>query len=60
MSNNELTALKAGSDLPVIDLSKAPMPTQSTLRHRHGLIGQFFRFVGFDLRIMRMVVKGHK
>lgn len=44
---------------PVVDLSTAPLPTPQTLRARQSLIPQFFRFVGFDLTIMRMVLKGH-
>lgn len=44
---------------PVADLSKAPLPTEQTLKARQSLVGQFTKFVGFDLRIMRMVLKGH-
>lgn len=43
----------------VADLSAAPLPTPQTLRARQALIPQFFKFVGFDLTIMRMVLKGH-
>jgi hypothetical protein len=41
------------------DLSKSPLPTARTLRRRQSLPFQFARFVSFDLRIMRMVAKGH-
>ena len=44
---------------PIADLSKSPLPTAKTLRGRQNLFGQFLRFIAFDLRIMRMVVKGH-
>jgi len=44
---------------PVADLSKSPLPTAKTLRGRQNLLGQFLRFIAFDLRIMRMVAKGH-
>ena len=44
---------------PIADLSSAPLPTEKTLRARQNLLGQFMRFIAFDLRIMRMVVKGH-
>jgi len=44
---------------PVADLSRSPLPTKKTLRQRQALLPQFFRFVSFDLRIMRMVAKGH-
>lgn len=43
----------------VADLSRAPLPTKGTLRRRRALWHQFMRFLAFDLRIMRMVVKGH-
>ncbi|MCA0294337.1 MAG: hypothetical protein LCH96_03285 [Actinobacteria bacterium] len=44
---------------PVADLSKAPLPTARTLRMRRSLPFQFTRFLAFNSRIMRMVVKGH-
>lgn len=47
-------------NVPRADLSRSPLPTAKTLRYRKGLFVQFFRFVAFDLRIMRMVIKGHK
>ncbi len=43
----------------VADLSRAPLPTEATLRRRRSPFHQFLRFVAFDLRILRMVVKGH-
>lgn len=49
----------AESNGPTADLSKAPLPTSRTLRARQNVPLQFFRFVAFDLRIMRMVIKGH-
>lgn len=49
----------AGSAEPVADLSKAPLPTAQTLKARQSLAKQALRFVAFDLRIMRMVLKGH-
>ena len=44
---------------PIADLTKAPLPTARTLKARQNIFGQFLRFVAFDLRIMRMVIKGH-
>lgn len=44
---------------PVADLSKAPLPNQKTLRRRRNLPFQVGRFAAFNLRILRMVVKGH-
>lgn len=42
------------------DVSGAPLPTAKTLRARGRLCGQFVSFMGFNLRIMKMVVTGHK
>lgn len=50
----------AASGEPVLDLSKAPLPTTRTLRTRRNVWLQLWRFIAFDLRIMRMVVKGHR
>ena len=41
------------------DLSRAPLPTEKTLRMRRNLPYQATRFIAYNLRIMRMVVKGH-
>jgi hypothetical protein len=48
-----------GAD-PVVDLSGAPLPTKQTLSGRQNLLTQFGKFIAFDARIMRMVVKGNK
>ncbi len=57
MSN--IYSAKPGAAEPVADLSKAPLPTAATLKARQSVVKQFLRFVTFDLRIMRMVAKGH-
>ena len=44
---------------PVADLSGAPLPTAATLRRRRSVLFQLPRFVGFNLRILRMAAKGH-
>ena len=44
---------------PVADVSTAPLPTEKTLRMRRSLPFQATRFVAFNARIMRMVIKGH-
>lgn len=44
---------------PVADLSAAPLPTAKTLRRRHNLPLQAARFMAFNAKIMRMVIKGH-
>lgn len=44
---------------PIADLSKSPLPTPKTLKMRRNLPFQFTRFLAFNVRIMRMVLKGH-
>ena len=44
---------------PTADLSKAPLPTEKTLKARKSLPFQATRFAAFNVRIMRMVLKGH-
>ena len=51
--------LRAPVGSTVADLSKAPLPTESTLRKRMSLPLQVIRFFVFNARIMRMVLKGH-
>lgn len=48
-----------GADQPIADLSKAPLPTDQTLKRRRSLPFQLSRFVVFNARIMKMVLKGH-
>lgn len=59
MSQLSMTEPTPGAE-PIADLSKAPLPTARTLRARRNLALQFLRFLSFNSRIMRMVVKGHK
>ena len=42
------------------DLSRAPLPTETTLRRRQSVPIQLTRFAVFNARIMRMVLKGHR
>ncbi len=44
---------------PAHDLRSAPLPTAKTLRMRKNLPYQTYRFAVFNVRIMRMVLKGH-
>ncbi|MDV3220799.1 hypothetical protein [Intrasporangium sp.] len=44
---------------PTPNLRTAPLPTERTLRMRKNLPFQAVRFAAFNLRILRMVVKGH-
>lgn len=58
MSQPSMHGPTDGSE-PVADLSKSPLPTKRTLKMRRSLPFQLTRFLAFDTRIMRMVVKGH-
>ena len=44
---------------PTPELRTAPLPTARTLRLRQNLPYQAVRFAVFNLRIVRMVAKGH-
>ncbi len=44
---------------PFADLSGAPLPTAKTLRRRTSLPFQTLRFAVFNVRILRMITKGH-
>lgn len=46
-------------DDAVRDIAKAPMPTAETLAHRKNLIFQSWRFVALNIRMLRMILKGH-
>ena len=59
MPNTTLHEIVPGGDLPILDLASAPMPTEKTLKGRRSIAFQFTRFLSFNSRIMRMVVKGH-
>ncbi len=54
-----LTRTVPGAPEPIADLSRAPLPTEKVLKARQNLLMQFWKFVMFDLTIMRMVLKGH-
>lgn len=55
-TNEQQLTTPAGAE--VADLSKAPMPTSSTLKRRRSILFQLTRFAVFNARIMRMVHKG--
>ncbi len=44
---------------PVHNLRGAPLPTEKTLRMRRNVPYQAYRFAVFNVRIVRMVIKGH-
>ncbi|MEI2778796.1 MAG: hypothetical protein V9G19_23075 [Tetrasphaera sp.] len=59
MTNPEpVQQLSASPGGGVADLSRAPLPTGQTLRRRQNIPVQLTRFVVFNTRIMRMVLKG--
>ncbi|WP_298210958.1 hypothetical protein [Ferrimicrobium sp.] len=41
------------------DIADAPLPTRRTLRTRQSMAYQLIRFAIFNLRMLRMVGKGH-
>jgi hypothetical protein len=47
------------TEQPLTNLGSAPLPTAQTLKSRMSIPYQFTRFLAFDARIMRMVLKGH-
>lgn len=53
------TSPRIGIDQPVADLTKAPLPTPKTVKRRQSLPYQLTRFVAYNIRIMRMVLRGH-
>lgn len=52
-------AAQPDADQPIADLSKAPLPTEQTLRRRRSLPIQLTRFAVFNTRMLKMVVRGH-
>ena len=54
-----MTQPAAPASDPIADLSKSPLPTAKTLKMGQSLPFQFTRFLSFNSRIMRMVIKGH-
>lgn len=46
-------------DLPVADLTKAPLPTEGTLRNRRSIPVQMVRFALTNLRMGRLAFSKH-
>ena len=44
---------------PILDMSGVPLPTARTVRARTSLFKQTMRFLALNLRLLRMVRKGH-
>lgn len=40
-------------------IASAPLPTSKTLRRRRNLVIQFVRFVAINLKMMRVIARGH-
>lgn len=40
-------------------IAAAPLPTRGTLRARQNLLIQSWRFVRFNLKMMRVILRGH-
>ncbi len=59
MTDDNLNSPLAAQDLGGYESSvqSAPLPTTQTLRARRNPVVQLGKFLAFDLRIMRMVVK---
>ncbi len=51
--------MKTYDDAIAQRIAEAPLPTQATLKRRKNLFWQFLRFIAHNVRIMRMVIKGH-
>ena len=42
-----------------LSVAKAPLPTPETLRARKNLLIQTWRFVAINIRMVKMILKGH-
>jgi hypothetical protein len=40
-------------------IAKAPLPTPKTLRTRNSLFVQSWRFIAINMRMVKMILKGH-
>jgi hypothetical protein len=40
-------------------IAGAPLPTRATLRRRQNLLIQFWRFVGINIKMARIIFRGH-
>lgn len=44
---------------PMEDINRAPLPTEKTLKMRSRIFFQLFRFAAINLKMIRMIRKGH-
>jgi len=42
-----------------LSIAKAPLPTSETLRARKNLFIQSWRFIAINIRMVKMILKGH-
>lgn len=54
-----MTSKKTTRAPEAADLSGAPLPTEATLKRRRSVPYQAMRFASFNMRMLRMVLKGH-
>lgn len=44
---------------PNESIARAPLPTEKTLKQRKNLVLQLFRFIAINLKMIKMIRKGH-
>ena len=44
---------------PMEDISRAPLPTEKTLKQRRNILFQILRFAAINLKMIKMIRKGH-
>lgn len=44
---------------PQESIARAPLPTEKTLRQRNNLFIQLFRFCSINMKMIKMIRKGH-
>jgi len=44
---------------PNESIARAPLPTEKTLKQRRNLLIQFMRFCAINLKMIKMIRKGH-
>lgn len=49
---------RAAAEQPLADLSTAPLPTEKTLKMRKSVPRQAVRYAVFNLRMLKILVKG--
>jgi hypothetical protein len=57
--NDTTTDVTALDPQTAARIAEAPLPTRSTLRRRRSLVLQTWRFALLNLKMLRMVRKGH-